>query len=88
MLAGKKSDAVGDQNIDLKRRHADHAGAEPSEDGADRIISPRRDPLWPKALAPERGQLIKQLRHTGHQHADGECKDLVIQCISPTRRQP
>ena len=88
MLAGKKSDAVGDQNVDLKRGHADHAGAEPSEDGADRIISPRRDPLWPKALAPERGQLIKQLRHTGYQHADGECKDLVIQCISPARCQP
>ena len=49
------------------------------------IIPLRRDPLWPKSFPPERGQLIEQLRHTGHQHADGEGEDLVIQCISPTR---
>ena len=84
----EKPDTVNRQHIDLKRRHPQHTRSHSFQDRAHGIVLLRVDPSRPEALAPKDRQLVKQLRHPGHQHAHRQREHLVLQLPSPARRQP
>ena len=80
-----KRKAVGGEHVDLEGGNANRAGQHLAHDFADGGVPPGGNPLVAVALAREGRQLKECLGHTGHQHADGQGEDLLLQSPAHVR---
>ena len=80
-----KSQAVGEEHIHLKRRHAERAGNHFPNDFAHGWVAPGRDPLIAKPFAAQGRPLKSGLRDARDQHADGQPENLLVQFPAQAR---
>ena len=79
---------MGEQHIDLKRRHAEGAGNHLPHDVPDVFVAPGGYPMVAKSLAAQHRELKSRLRHARCQDADGQREYLGFERLAKERGEP
>ena len=86
-LPNQNEKALRHQHVDLEGGDADRAGQHLADDLAHGGVAPGRNPLVAVAFARQARQLEEGLGQAGHQHADGQAEDLLLQPAAHARGQ-